>query len=98
VTSPPCGRVCEPRQLKLYVAPGSGGATAQLTDLFLDPDEQDLATGTSGTLVDDLSKPSGRYASTIERLNCCIDEWWSEAAADGTLCAGGCPADFSCTQ
>jgi hypothetical protein len=98
VTAPPCGRVCEPRQLKLYIAPGSGGAKAQLTDLFLDPDEHGLATGTPGTLVDDLSNPSGRYASTIQRLNCCIDDWWSEAAADGTLCAGGCPADFSCTQ
>jgi hypothetical protein len=97
-TAAPCGRVCEPRQLKLYIAPASGGAKAQLTDLFLDPDEHDLAAGTPGTLVTDLSKTSGRYGDTIKRLNCCIDQWWPEGAIDGTLCTGGCPADFSCTN
>jgi hypothetical protein len=97
-TAPPCGRVCEPRQLKLYVMPRGGGAKAQLTDLFLDPDEQGLLSRKRGTLVDDLSEPDGRYASTIQRLNCCIDDWWPDAAASGTSCAGGCPTDFSCTK
>jgi hypothetical protein len=97
-TAAPCGRVCEPRQLKLYVAPAGSTAKVQLTDLFLDPDEDGLGTGKEGTLVDELSRPNGRYASTIQRLNCCVDDWWPDAAADGTRCAGGCPADFSCTK
>jgi hypothetical protein len=83
------------------VAPGSGGSIgkAELTNLFLDPDEQGLHSGTPGTLVDDMSKTNGRYSSTIARLNCCIDDWWpAMAAQSGTLCAGGCPADFTCNQ
>jgi Sulfatase len=98
--TPPCGRVCLPQQLKLYVAPGgASGAKAELTDLFLDPDEQGLHSGNPGTLVDDMSKTNGRYASTITRLNCCVDDWWPDPALQGgTLCAGGCPADFTCNQ
>lgn len=99
VTAPPCGRVCEPRQLKLYIAPGSSGPKAQLTDLFIDPDEQGLSAGIPGGLITEMSKSNGRYASTIQRLNCCIDAWWNEPAIEGgTFCAGGCPADFSCNQ
>ena len=93
--------MCLPQELKLYVAPSSGGASAkaELTDLFLDPDEQALHSGTPGTLVDDMSRTNGRYASTIARLNCCIDDWWPEMAAEGgTLCAGGCPADLTCNE
>ncbi len=98
VTPGPCGRVCQPRELKLYIAPAGSGAKAQLTDLFLDPDEQGLAANTPGTLVTELSKPAGRYGNTIQRLNCCIDDWWPDGATDGTLCSGGCPDDFSCTE
>jgi len=97
-TPPPCGRVCEARQLKLYVTPRSGTANVQLTDLFLDPDERGLHSGDLGTLTEQLSRPSGPYASTIARLNCCIDDWWPEVAPEGSLCAGGCPPDFSCME
>ncbi len=101
LSTPPCGRVCEPRQLKLYVTTGSGstGGKPQLTDLFLDPDESKLFSGQEGTLVDDMSRPDGRHLGTMQRLNCCIDEWWPEPAIEGgSLCSGGCPADFSCTE
>jgi hypothetical protein len=99
--TPSCGRVSLPQELKLYVAPAGGpdGAKAELTNLFLDPDEQGLHSGTAGTLVDDMSKTNGRYASTIAHLNCCIDDWWPEVAMEsGTLCAGGCPTDFTCNE
>jgi hypothetical protein len=58
-----------------------------------------LASGEAGTLVDDMSRPDGPFLGTMQRLNCCIDEWWPEPASEGgTLCSGGCPAEFSCTQ
>ncbi len=95
-TPPPCGRVCEPRQLKLYVKGANGN---ELTDLFLDPDEEGLHSGKPGTLTYDLSRRSGAYANTMTRLNCCVDDWWPEAAAEtGTTCRGGCPPDFVCNR
>jgi hypothetical protein len=97
-TAPPCGRVCEPRQLKLYVTPRGGVANVELTDLFLDPDEHGLHSGSEGTLTEQLSQPNGPYAGTIARLNCCIDDWWPEVAAEGSQCAGACPPDFACTE
>jgi hypothetical protein len=28
-----------------------------------------------------------------------VDDWWPDPAVQGgTLCAGGCPADFTCNQ
>ena len=95
----PCGRVCEARSLKLYVSPGSS-VTAQLSDLFLDPDESGLHDGRASTsLVATMSAPSGPYAGVIRRLSCCIDQWWPEIVGEsGTLCPAGatCPADLVC--
>jgi hypothetical protein len=53
--------LCEARNLKFYATPGSVPA-AELSDLFLDPDEkghQDDPT----SLVTALSNPSGGYAN-----------------------------------
>jgi arylsulfatase A-like enzyme len=95
----PCKRLCEARTFKLYASPGTVPGP-ELVDLFLDPDEHGLHSG-SGALIKSMSTMTGPYASTIRRLNCCIDEWWPEIAATaGSLCSAGfsCPADFSCVQ
>jgi arylsulfatase A-like enzyme len=94
-TPAPCGRLCEARQLKLYVEVPN----LELSDLFLDPDEQGLHSGLAGqgTVTRDLSEPNGPYASTMSRLECCVDAWWPQGAA-GSTCSGGCPADFICNQ
>jgi hypothetical protein len=94
----PCSRLCEARSLKLYVNPGAV-ASVQLADLFLDPDEQGLATGDPSTLVGALSNLGGPYGGTIRRMNCCIDDWWPEIVGEsGTQCTLGfsCPADLKC--
>ncbi len=94
-TPPPCGRLCEARQLKLYVSL----PTLELTDLFLDPDEHGLHAKSNGegTISFDLSRPGGPYQSTMSRLECCIDTWWPEGAA-GSTCSGGCPTEFACNE
>jgi arylsulfatase A-like enzyme len=94
-TPPPCSRLCEARQLKLYVSVPD----LELTDLFLDPDEDGLHAGLSGqgTVARDLSEPGGPYASTMARLECCVDSWWPQGAS-GSTCSGGCPVDFACNQ
>ncbi len=94
----PCGRLCETRSLKFYVNPGAV-ASVQLSDLFLDPDEQGLHSGDGSTLVGNMSKLDGPYANTIRRMNCCIDDWWPDVVAQsGTQCTTGfsCPADLTC--
>ncbi len=93
-----CGRVCEPRRLKFYIAPGVGNT--QVADLFLDPNEQGLHQGKSAqnTLLYQISQLTGPYGTTIRRANCCVDDWWSEPAAGGTNCSGGCPADLTCNE
>jgi hypothetical protein len=98
----PCSRVCEPRRLKLYLSPAvvTGALPSpKLTDLFIDPDENGIERGRSGSLVYDLSKKNGPYQGTMARLSCCSDEWWPEVAASGgTICTGACDPKFSCTQ
>ncbi len=96
----PCGRLCEARILKFYANPGSVPGP-ELTDLFLDPDEQGLHSGKPGSLVAALSDPSGGYARAMARMNCCIDDWWPDIVSQtGTLCAGGfsCPSDLVCNE
>jgi hypothetical protein len=96
----PCGRLCEARVLKFYATPGSVPG-AELSDLFLDPDEHGLHRGMPGSLIADLSDPQGAYASSMARMNCCIDDWWPEIVAQtGTLCTPGlsCPADLTCNK
>jgi hypothetical protein len=94
-TPPPCSRLCEARELKLYISVPS----LELTDLFLDPDEHGLHGGieAEGTLAHDLSKSTSGYASTMSRLECCVDAWWP-AGAIGSTCTGSCPADFVCNE
>jgi len=101
----PCGRVCEPRVLKLYVSPrtsNGGQASTQLVDLFLDPDEESLHAGfhgSQGTLLGDMSRADGPFATTARTLNCCVDDWWPEPALEnGTTCQASCPADLVCNQ
>jgi len=90
--------------LKLYVTPGhnvANVASAELSDLFLDPDEHGLHSGDASTIVGQLSKLDGPYGPAMRRLNCCLDDWWPAIVPDaGTLCSSGysCPADFVCNQ
>jgi hypothetical protein len=98
----PCRRVCAPEQLKGYfypkTAPG-GSASAELTDLFRDPDESGLHGVGRGTLVRDLSRVGGPYVSAIGTMNCCVDDWWPDVAAQGgTLCTGSCPSELVCNE
>ena len=77
----------------------SPGDTRQPLPLPIMMAEHSLHSGKPGTLTYDLSRPSGPYASTMALLNCCVDDWWPEAAAvTGTTCSGGCPPDFLCNQ
>ncbi len=95
-----CRRLCEPRRLKFYFAPVGGAKAAELSDLFLDPDEPGLHNATIGStkLVNEMSNLSGPYGAKMQRVNCCVDDWWSEPASIGTICSGGCPADLTCNQ
>ena len=97
-TAPPCGRVCETQQLKLYVGADPGGAG--LVDLFLDPDERGRHAGEGDPLFSQMSSPGGPYGLDLRRLSCCIDDWWPDGARGGTLCKpkDSCPADFICNQ
>jgi Sulfatase len=97
-TAPPCGRVCETQQLKLYLGADPGGVG--LVDLFLDPDERGRHIGEDGPLFAQMSSPAGPYGPDLRRLSCCIDAWWPDGARGGTLCRArdACPADFTCNQ
>jgi Sulfatase len=97
-TAPPCGRVCETQQLKLYLGADPGGVG--LVDLFLDPDERGRHIGEDDPLFAQMSSPAGPYGPDLRRLSCCIDAWWPDGARGGTLCRArdACPADFTCNQ
>jgi hypothetical protein len=88
----PCRRLCQPRALKLYDEVSHG----DMTDLFLDPDEQDVHE--NGPFAATFSSSSGPYGPTIRRMVCCIDDWWSGDFRGSSLCQGGCPADLTCNQ
>ena len=91
-----CGRVCEPRRLKFYLRPSP--PRMRITDLFLDPDETGVHEGSPGTLAEDTSKVGGPYARAARRASCCLDDWWPDVGALGSLCQPGdtCPADLTC--
>ena len=93
----PCGRLCEPRMLKLYL--GGGGPSIELTDLFLDPDERGLHRNQPGSLTTFLST-SPAYAAARARMSCCLDAWWSPGPGAVTACGPGfsCPADLTCNE
>jgi len=95
-----CGRVCEPRRLKFYFSPNSGDKGVEMSDLFLDPDEDGLHQPKIGStkFLHEISKLDGPYGTTIKRANCCVDDWWPAPAVNSTQCAGGCPADLTCNQ
>ncbi len=95
---PACSRLCEARQLKFYVI--AGARDLQMTDLFLDPDENGLHKGDRRSLTYELSRLTGPYGSAMRRANCCMDDWWPEAGNLGTACTAGyaCPADLTCNQ
>jgi hypothetical protein len=77
-----------------------GAKAAELSDLFLDPDEPGLHNATLGStkLVNEMSNLSGPYGPKMQRVNCCVDDWWPDPASIGTICSGGCPADLTCNQ
>jgi len=96
--APPCSRLCEHRQLKLYL--GTNSTNAEMVDLFLDPDERGRqGTGDVG-LFTGMSSQSGPYGADLGRLSCCVDAWWPQGARGGTRCTPAyvCPADFTCNQ
>ena len=86
--------------MKFYFSPVGGSKAAELSDLFLDPDEPGLHNATTGStkLVNEMSNLSGPYGAKMRRVNCCVDDWWSEPASIGTICTGGCPVDLTCNQ
>jgi hypothetical protein len=89
-----CRRLCQPRMLKMY----DNGFNADMTDLFLDPDETDLKSPGANSVAAILSNEAGPYGGTIQQFACCLDDWWSEFAT-GALCGGGsCPAALTCNQ
>jgi hypothetical protein len=80
--------------LKMY----DNGFNADMTDLFLDPDETDLKSPGANSVAAILSNEAGPYGGTIQQFACCLDDWWSEFAT-GALCGGGsCPAALTCNQ
>ncbi|HEV7730531.1 MAG TPA: sulfatase-like hydrolase/transferase [Candidatus Binatia bacterium] len=96
----PCGRVCAPRLLKLYL---STGGAPELVDLSLDPDEVGRFTGPNDAAkitIQQMSSVTGPYGKTVRNMNCCIDDWWADGARGGTLCSGeaACPADLVCNK
>jgi hypothetical protein len=96
-SNPPCGRLCESQQLKLYV--GTTAQGAELLDLFADPDERVRLPG-DDPLLRAMSDPDGQYRADVRRLGCCVDDWWPEGVSGGSVCAPGfeCPADYVCNE
>ncbi len=96
----PCGRVCAPRLLKLYL---SVGGAPELVDLGVDHDEKARYTGPNDPAkitMQQMSAVNGPYGNTVRNMNCCIDEWWPEGGRSGSLCTGAaaCPADLVCNE
>ncbi|HEV7732790.1 MAG TPA: sulfatase-like hydrolase/transferase [Candidatus Binatia bacterium] len=92
-----CSRLCEARQLKFYVNPG--GKNPEMSDLFIDPDESGLHKGDRASLSFELSQLEGPYGRAMRRASCCMDDWWPEVGALGSICGGlTCPADLTCDQ
>ncbi len=89
-----CRRLCEPRMLKMYDTFGG----ADMTDLFLDPDEKDVHA--NGPVAALLSDESGPYGATLRRMACCLDDWWDAGLRGGSLCGPGdsCPVDLTCNE
>ena len=89
-----CRRQCEWRMLKMY----DNGGNADMTDLFLDPDERDVHQ--AGPFAALLSDESGPYGATLQQLACCIDGWWPGDSKAASLCGAGasCPAALTCNQ
>jgi hypothetical protein len=89
-----CRRQCEPRRLKMY----ENGGNADMTDLFLDPDERDVHGG--GVISGLFSSETGPYGGTIRQLACCIDDWWAGESGAVSLCGptDTCPAALTCNQ
>ena len=88
-----CRRKCEPRRLKMY----DNGGNADMTDLFLDPDERDVpGAGIASVLSNEL----GPYGGTIRQLACCLDGWWAGESGAVSLCgpSDSCPAALTCNQ
>jgi hypothetical protein len=80
--------------LKMY----DNGGSADMTDLFLDPDERDVHT--NGPVAALFSDENGPYGPTLRTLACCIDDWWDGELRGGSLCDGGrtCPAELTCNK
>ena len=74
------------------------GGNADMTDLFLDPDERDVHA--AGPFAAALSEESGPYGATIRQLACCLDGWWGGDSKASSLCGPGnsCPAALTCNQ
>jgi hypothetical protein len=74
------------------------GGDADMTDLFLDPDEHNVHEG--GPFAGFMSDENGPYGDTLRTMACCLDDWWSgEGHQISTLCGGGtCPAALTCNQ
>ncbi len=89
-----CRRLCQARMLKMY----DNGGSADMTDLFLDPDEVDVHAG--GPVAARLSDESGPYGATLRAMSCCIQDWWDGELKSGSLCGPGdvCPVDLTCNQ
>lgn len=94
-----CARVCEARSLKFYDGTGTLNGKAEVSDLFLDPDERRVHGTGPGDLIHDMGSISGPYASAIRGAGCCLDDWWASPARAGVLCNGGvCPTAMTCNQ
>jgi hypothetical protein len=89
----PCHRQCQERRFKMY----DNGATADMTDLFLDPDEHAVHEG--GPIAALMSNQSGPYGDTLRAMACCLDDWWPGEGHQVSMCGGGtCPAALTCNQ
>src|SRR5262249_365726 len=94
----PCRRFCQARTLKYYTF----GTNADMTDLFLDPDEFEAHGGanTDASIARTMGDENGPYGSLLRSLACCVDAWWDPGGGRGTLCGTGdaCPADLTCNE
>ena len=73
------------------------GAGADMTDLFLDPDEHAVHEG--GPFASLMSDENGPYGDTLRAMACCLDDWWPGEGHQLSMCGGGsCPAALTCNQ